>query len=109
MTHSRTRIAQALRDWDAGLFHQGYLEDENYDTLVFKLDVDDYHGELYDTADEIVTESTAIEDLDEDYNETDPEYERVLGMYVNEYANEISMVDAIDTESDFDAEQGGIY
>lgn len=60
--------------------------------------------ETYDTADAIVTESTAVELLDEDYDAIDPEYERVLGMYANEYTGEISMVDAIDTEEGFDAD-----
>ena len=97
-------ISKALKLWDEGFFHQGYVEDANYDESEFKPDVDDYHGETYDTADAIVTESTAVELLDEDYDAIDPEYERVLGMYANEYTGEISMVDAIDTEEDFDAD-----
>ena len=76
-----------------------------YDEAKFSLDIDDLHGAEYDTAHAVIAESIEVELLDPDHNDRDPEYARVLGIYADEYDNEINMVDAIDTESDFDADE----
>ena len=50
----------------------------------------------------IVGKEVEVEIFEPDYlYERDQEYDRVLGMYADEYATEINMVDSIDTESEF--------
>jgi hypothetical protein len=98
------RIAQAQKDWNNGVFHLEYLAERENPTETV-LTVDDFHGDTYDTAHAIIADAIEVELLDPDYNDRDPEYARVLGMYADEYDTEITMVDAIDTESDFDADE----
>jgi hypothetical protein len=50
---------------------------------------------------EVVEVIVDVELLDPDHYDTDPEYERVLGMYADEYGTEIALVDNIDTEDEF--------
>jgi hypothetical protein len=89
--------------YTSNMFHDWTYS--GYDSAEFSLDVDDFHGEKYDTAHAIIADAIEVELLDPDYNDRDPEYARVLGMYADEYDTEITMVDAIDTEADFDADE----